>query len=191
MSEKVVVAFVNTHDYPISVSIRFNKRPIKITLWRDQRIQDREGNPVIPDKGEWPYLLKLGIKPVYADVETLKEEGLPRDEIVLDDAALMDAHEATLNRPTVAAFSPEVVPLKEDETPPVNHLDRKDNPNMAKADLVWQDEDGLWILNKDGFESLNPAKVKQHIKKVYGEDYLETVEWRPYSTRPEPAPTSK
>jgi hypothetical protein len=191
MSEKVVVAFVNTHDYPISVDIRFNKRPIKITLWRDQRIQDREGNPIIPDKAEWPWLLRLGIKPVYADVETLKEEGLPREEVILDDAALMEAHEATLKRPTVAAFIPD--PLKEsgEPPPPLSHLDREDNPNTDKADLVWQDADGLWILNKDGFESLNPAKVKHHIKKAYGEDYLETVEWRPHSAKPETSPASK
>ena len=192
MSENVVVAFVNTRDYPISIQVRFNKRPIKITLWRDERIVDREGNPVIPDKEEWPWLLRLGIKPVYADVETPEAEStLPRAEILLDDAALMEAQEKILTRaPKTGEFTPpaETPPSSGDVTPsPVSHLDRKENPNAAKADLVWQDGDGLWILNKDGFANLNPAKVKQHIKKTYGDDYLQTVEWAQHGASPTPA----
>jgi hypothetical protein len=189
MPEKVVVAFVNTKDYPISVSIRFNKRPIKITLWRDQRIADREGNPILPDKEEWPWLLRLGLKPIYADVETLREEKILRDEVILDDAALMEAHERTLHRPKVAEFETPPEDLLTPEEPPTNHLDRKENPNPHKADLVWQDADGLWILNKDGFSNLNPVKIKHHIKKTYGEDYLETVEWRQYGAKP-PEPSA-
>jgi hypothetical protein len=203
MSENVVVAFVNTHDYPISVTIRFNKRPIKLTLWRDQRITDREGNPVIPDKGEWPYLVRLGIKPVYADVETppiVERPDVPREEIVLDDAALMEAQEKILTRqPKSGEFLPSPpaeppFPSVDDTAPPISHLDRKENPNAAKADLVWQDADGVWVLNKDGFTNLNPAKVKQHIKKTYGEDYLQTVEWAQYGVpppKPDPAPPVK
>jgi hypothetical protein len=198
MSENVVVAFVNTRDYPISVTVRFNKRPIKLTLWRDQRFVDREGNPIIPDKEEWPYLVRLGVKPVYADVETPRDEkpNVPREEIILDDAALMEAQEKILTRqPKSGEFlssSAESPFPSADDTlpPPISHLDRKENPNATKTDLVWQDSDGVWVLNKDGFANLNPAKVKQHIKKAYGEDYLQTVEWRQYGvpSGPDSAP---
>lgn len=195
MPENVVVAFVNTHDYPISTTIRFNKRPIKFTLWRDQKITDREGNPVIPDKEEWPYLVRLGIKPVYANVETpptVERPSEPREEVLLDDAALMEAQAKTLtHQPKVAEFSPPLAEPFADEPPPLSHLDRKENPNSAKADLVWQDGDGLWVLNKDGFSNLNPAKVKQHIKKTYGDDYLQTVEWHQHGAPPSPDPVPK
>jgi hypothetical protein len=187
MSENAVVAFQNCKDYPISISVKFKGRSIKFTLWRDDKFQDREGNPIIPDKEEWPWLLRMGIKPIYSNVEATKEKpSMPHVETILDDAALMEAKRKAVSMPPVAEEFTETIPSIEivEDLKPLSHLERKDNPAPEKADLVWQDADGLWTFNKDGRQNLNPAKIKQYIKKTFGDDYLETVEWVQFSAKP-------
>ena len=65
MSERKVVAFQNTNNYPVSFNI-FGIRG-KVTLWEGQQIRDREGIPIIPPNSEWPWLISKGVKPVYIE----------------------------------------------------------------------------------------------------------------------------
>jgi len=195
MTERKVVAFRNTNDYPVS----FNVRGIlgKVLLYEKQEIRDREGNPIIPPESEWPWLISKGVKPVYLEIDPALpklEELSPEDRtIVLDDVKLMEKKAAADTQNLVSEFlaPKEIVPSEvreEESASPVSHLERADNPDPAKATLVWQDRDGVWILNKDGFSSINPAEIKKHIRreKALGKDFLDLLEWRTFGSKPEP-----
>ena len=81
----------------------------------------------------------------------------------------------------------EIRMAEESASPPLNYLERPDNPDPAKGALVWQDKDGVWILNKDGYASINPAEIKKHVRrdKTLGKDFLDILEWRTYGSKPE------
>ncbi len=190
MEENKVIAFKNVHDYPISIGVKFGGRSVKCTLWRDERFKfkDKAGkyHDAVPDREEWPRLMRLGIKPIYSS-EVPEEKKISRapemvnTEVILDDAALMAAHKkAAAAPPQSEAFIEEVI---DEAVIPPKVTERGDNPNPTKADLVWQDADGVWIFNKDAKQNLNPAKIKAHIKKTYGDDYLETVEWQQFGVK--------
>jgi hypothetical protein len=197
MPERKVIAFQNTNPYPVSLNIAGIRG--KVCLWEGQQIRDREGMPLIPPESEWPWLLSKGVKPVYI------EEGKPAlspvspleetpPEVILDDLKLMEQKAAAASQNLVAEFLapksivPEEVREEESLAAPVNHLERPDNPDPAKGALVWQDKDGVWILNKDGFSSINPAEIKKHVRrdKTLGKDFLEILEWRTFGSKAEP-----
>ena len=198
MPERKVVAFQNTNPYPVSLNIAGIQG--KVCLYEEQQIRDREGVPLIPPESEWPWLISKGVKPVYIEEG---EETRPSPsrveappEIILDDLKLMERKAAADTQNLVAEFlapksivPPEVKEGEENAPAPVNHLEREDNPDPAKAALVWQDRDGVWILNKDGFSSINPAEIKKHVRrdKVLGKDFLDVLEWRTFGSKPEPA----
>jgi hypothetical protein len=198
MSEQKVVAFQNVNPYPVSLNIAGIRG--KVCLWEGQQIKDREGVPLIPPETEWTWLISKGVKPVYLAVEEEKAALAVREEaareVILDDRKLMEQQATANSQNLVADFlAPKpVVPAeisREEESlsPPVNHLERADNPDPAKGALVWQDKDGVWILNKDGFSSINPAEIKKHIRrdKTLGADFLGILEWRGFGTKTEPA----
>ena len=197
MPERKVVAFQNTNVYPVSLNIRGILG--KVTLWEGQQIRDREGMPLIPPATEWPWLISKGVKPVYIEEEKpalsplLPVEEAP-PEVILDDLKLMEQKARAATQNLVAEFLapksilPEELGAEESVPLPVNHLERSDNPDPGKATLVWQDKDGLWILNKDGYSSLNPAEIKKHVRrdKTLGKDFLEILEWRTFGSKAEP-----
>jgi hypothetical protein len=199
MSEhKGPVAFRNTNNYPVSLNIQGILG--KVCLWEGQEIRDREGVPLIPPASEWPWLISKGVKPVYIEEGkpalpplSLVEEAPP--EVLLDDLKLMEQKMLSVSQNLVTEFlAPKEIPLseereREENAPlPFNYLERPDNPDPAKGALVWQDKDGLWILNKDGYTSLNPAEIKKHVRrdKTLGKDFLEILEWRTFGSKPEP-----
>ena len=192
--ERKVVAFQNTNPYPISLNIAGIRG--KVMLWEGQQIKDREGMPLIPPPTEWPWLISKGVKPVYIEEEV--KAALPlgeAPEIILDDLKLMEQKEKTETQNLVAEFLapkqivPEEIRAAEESAngaPPLNYLERPDNPDPHKGALVWQDKDGVWILNKDGFASLNPAEIKKHVRrdKTLGKDFLDILEWRTFGSKP-------
>lgn len=185
--ENAVIAFKNTKDYPIAIDVRFGGRPFKLTLWRDEIYRDRAGKALIPDKSEWPRLMRMGIQPVYSNAPAPKLQTSIEEEVILNDAALMEARKrADEQAAKVEEFDLKSIESVDEDVKPVGHLERKDNPNPDKADLVWQDGDGVWIFNKDGQQNISPAKVKAHIKKVYGEDYLDKVEFLRFGEKVKP-----
>jgi hypothetical protein len=195
---KVVVAFQNCNPYPVSLNIAGIRG--KVCLWEGQQIRDREGVPLIPPESEWPWLLSKGVKPVYIEEKEEKpvlsiavgEDAPP--EVILDDLKLMEQKAAAVSQNLVAEFLapksivPEEVREEENLAAPVNHLERADNPEPGKGTLVWQDKDGVWILNKDGYASINPAEIKKHVRRdqTLGKDFLEILEWRTFGSKPEP-----
>lgn len=198
-----VIAFQNTNSYPVSVFIRGIRG--KVCLWQGQQIKSREGNPIVPHEAEWPWLIRLGVKPVYLAIPD-QQPYQPKDDdsvqTVLDDTKLMEAKAAAqaANQATEIYRPPspeqaEALGSPAQEEPaspspaPVSYLDRPDNPDPTKGNLVWQDRDGVWILNKDGFNSINPAVIKKHVRRVksLGKDFLEALEWRGFGAKPEPA----
>jgi hypothetical protein len=194
MSERKVIAFQNCNSYPVSLNIAGIRG--KVCLWEGQQIRDREGVPLIPPESEWSWLLSKGVKPVYIDLEektALPPEGAP-PEIILDDVKLMEAKGRAATQNLVSEFLapkaviPSEIAEEESLSPPVNHLERPDNPDPAKGTLVWQDKDGVWILNKDGFSSINPAEIKKHVRrdKTLGKDFLDLLEWRTFGSKAEP-----
>ena len=198
MSERKVVAFQNINPYPVSLNIAGLRG--KVLLYEGQQIRDREGVPLIPPESEWPWLLRMGVKPVYIELEekaALPPEGAP-PEIILDDLKLMEAKEKAATQNLIAEFLapkaviPPEITEEENFPPPVNHLERPDNPDPAKGTLVWQDRDGVWILNKDGFSSINPAEIKKHVRrdKTLGKDFLDLLEWRTFGSKAEPVEES-
>jgi hypothetical protein len=197
MAERKVIAFRNVNPYPVSLNVAGIRG--KVLLYEGDEIRDREGISLIPPESEWPWLISKGVKPVYLAEEkspalTPREEELST-EVILDDLKLMEKKAVADTQNLVSEFlapkpilSPEGVEA-EDAPPPLSHLDRPDNPDPAKSVLVWQDRDGVWILNKDGFSSLNPAEIKKHIRrdKALGKDFLELLEWRTFGSKPEAA----
>jgi len=198
MSERKVVAFQNTNNYPVSFNI-FGIRG-KVTLWEGQQIRDREGIPIIPPNSEWPWLISKGVKPVYIEEEPAPALPVPGEApaaVILDDLKLMEQKEKADSGNLVAEFlaPKQIVPeeiraAEESASVPVSHLDRTDNPDPHKGALVWQDKDGVWILNKDGFSSINPAEIKKHVRrdKTLGKDFLDLLEWRTFGSKPGPEP---
>jgi hypothetical protein len=196
MVERKVVAFRNVNPYPVSLNVAGIRG--KVLLYEGQEIRDREGISLIPPESEWPWLISKGVKPVYIEEE--KNPGLairPEEafqEIILDDVKLMEKKAASDSQNLVSEFLapksivPPEVTGEESAPSPVNHLERGDNPDSAKSTLVWQDRDGVWILNKDGFSSINPAEIKKHIRreKALGKDFLDLLEWRNFGAKPEP-----
>jgi hypothetical protein len=196
MPERKVVAFQNTNSYPISLNIAGIRG--KVMLWEGQQIKDREGIPLIPPNSEWPWLISKGVKPVYIEEEVKPnlptlEEAPP--EIILDDLKLMEQKAQTDSQNLVAEFlaPKQIVPeeirnAEEGAFPPISYLERPDNPDPTKGALVWQDKDGVWTLNKDGFASINPAEIKKHVRrdKTLGKDFLDILEWRIYGSKSEP-----
>ena len=196
MAERKVVAFRNINPYPVSLNIAGIRG--KVLLYEGQEIRDREGISLIPPESEWPWLISKGVKPVYIEEE--KNPGLavrPEEAfqtIILDDVKLMEKKAAADTQNLVSEFLapksivPPEVTGEENAPPPVNHLEREDNPDPAKSALVWQDRDGVWILNKDGFSSINPAEIKKHIRrnKNLGKDFLDLLEWRTFGSKPAP-----
>jgi hypothetical protein len=197
MPERKVVAFQNTNNYPVS----FNIRGImgKVMLWEGQQIKDREGIPLVPPETEWSWLISKGVKPVYIEAEVEIKPVSPIEEapeIILDDIKLMEQKSAAATQNLVAEFLapkqivPEEIRAAEESAnggvPPLNYLERPDNPDPAKGALVWQDKDGVWILNKDGFSSINPAEIKKHVRRdrTLGKDFLDILEWRTYGSKP-------
>jgi len=183
-NEQRVIAFQNTNPYPVSFFIKGIRNKVFIDVGR--RILDRDGVPIIPLKSEWEWLIKQGVKPVYMKIwDEPNVTTLPQiEEVVLDDQKLMEANLAATQKQaatlvegmiTPVSFTPEgVQPTGEGKS----HLEDPENPNPNKADLVWQKNDsGEWIFNKDSFCSISPPEVKKHIRKNYGKDYLENVEW--------------
>jgi hypothetical protein len=197
--ERKVVAFQNTNNYPVSFNILGIRG--KVTLWEGQQIRDREGIPLIPPNSEWAWLISKGVKPVYIEEGVEVRPALPAvaeapPEIILDDVKLMEQKAATETQNLVAEFLapkqivPEEIRAAEESAagPPVNYLERPDNPDPNKGALVWQDKDGVWILNKDGFASINPAEIKKHVRrdKTLGKDFLDILEWRTFGSKPAP-----
>jgi hypothetical protein len=196
MVERKVVAFRNVNPYPVSLNVAGIRG--KVLLYEGQEIRDREGISLIPPESEWPWLISKGVKPVYIEEE--KNPGLairPEEafqEIILDDVKLMEKKATVDSQNLLSEFlAPKsIVPseVREEESAPapVNHLERGDNPDPTKSTLVWQDRDGVWILNKDGFSSINPAEIKKHIRreKALGKDFLDLLEWRTFGAKPEP-----
>jgi len=195
MAERKVVAFRNTNPYPVSLNVAGIRG--KVLLYEGQEIRDREGISLIPPESEWPWLLSKGVKPVYLEIDPSlpKREELPPEDrmVVLDDVKLMDKKAAADTENLVSEFLapksivPPEVAGEESPPPPVNHLERADNPDPAKSTLVWQDRDGVWTLNKDGFSSVNPAEIKKHIRrnKNLGKDFLDLLEWRTFGSKAE------
>jgi hypothetical protein len=181
--EKKVVAFKNCNDYPVSYDIRGLRG--KVVLYEGQVIRDREGNPIIPMESEWAWLIQRGVKPVYQDVEVpeIIKSQVPM-EVVMDEVKLLEAKVVAKQESPFGDFaSPKTVePADEDEVAPVSHLERKENPDPEKPNLVWQDGSGVWILNKDGYSNSNPAALKMHVRmsKGLGKDFLDMLEWRPF-----------
>jgi hypothetical protein len=198
MAERKVVAFQNVNPYPVSLDVAGIRG--KVLLYEGDQIRDREGVPLIPPESEWPWLESKGVKRVYIEegakvAPPLNPEPAPPPEIILDDIKLMEQKEAAATQTLVSEFlapgpsaSSEAALEESPLSPPVNHLERPDNPDPAKGTLVWQDKDGTWILNKDGFSSLNPAEIKKHIRrdKSLGKDFLEMLEWRSFGAKAEP-----
>jgi hypothetical protein len=197
MPESKVVAFQNTNPYPVSLHIAGIRG--KVCLYEGQQIRDREGIPLIPPESEWPWLISKGVKPVHIveapqPVLPVNSDVLPSPEIILDDLKLMEQKEAAATSNLVSEFlapkqivPPEIV-AEESASLPVNYLERPDNPDPGKGTLVWQDKDGVWTLNKDGFSSINPAEIKKHVRrdKTLGKDFLDLLEWRIFGGKAEP-----
>jgi hypothetical protein len=197
MPERKVVAFQNTNPYPVSFNILGIRG--KVMLWEGQQIRDREGIPLIPPNSEWSWLISKGVKPVYIEEEVEIKPASPApleepSEIILDDLKLMEQKAASDTQNLVAEFLapkqivPEEIRAAEAsaEEPPINYLERADNPDPNKGALVWQDKDGVWILNKDGFSSINPAEIKKHVRRdrTLGKDFLDILEWRTFGSKP-------
>lgn len=196
MPERKVVAFQNCNPYPVSFNILGIRG--KVCLWEGQQIRDREGIPLIPPNSEWAWLISKGVKPVYMEEEV--KPNLPAlveapPEIILDDLKLMEQKARADTQNLVAEFlaPKQIVPeeiraAEESVSPPLSYLERPDNPDPHKGALVWQDKDGVWILNKDGFSSINPAEIKKHVRrdKTLGKDFLDILEWRTYGSKPSP-----
>lgn len=194
MNEEKVIAFQNTNDYPVSFFIKGIRN--KVFLDKGHRILTREGVPILPPETEWSWLIGKGIKPVYLKTQPEALRPLESDrnlEVVLDDLKLLEAKLAAKPQTLIEEM---ITPLTmtPDGLQPVNeaisHLEDPNNPDPIKADLIWQTPDGLWIFNKDGVRDINPAVLKKHIRKKYGKEYLERVEWRSFGSAPvEAAPT--
>ena len=197
MPERKVVAFQNTNNYPVSFNIRGIRG--KVMLWEGQQIRDREGMPIVPPATEWPWLISKGVKPVYMEEEPAPALPVPGEapaEVILDDLKLMEQKSTADSQNLVAEFlaPKQIVPeeiraAEESASAPLNYLERPDNPDPNKGALVWQDKDGVWILNKDGFASINPAEIKKHVRRdrTLGKDFLDILEWRTFGSKPEAA----
>jgi hypothetical protein len=182
-NEGRIIAFQNTNPYPVSFFIKGIRNKVFIDVGR--RILDRDGVPIIPLESEWDWLMKAGVKPVYLKVwDKEPVTTMPQmEEVVLDDQKLMEAQLAVIEKESSILVEGMATPLT--LTPEgikstgevKSHLEDENNPNPDKADLVWQNPDGVWTFNKDGFNTISPPELKKHIRKNYGKDYLENVEW--------------
>jgi hypothetical protein len=184
VEEERVVAFQNTNPYPVSFFIKGIRNKVFIDVGK--RILDKDKVPIIPLKSEWDWLIKKGVKPVSVkiwgepNVTTLPQI----EEVVLDDQKLMEANAAAKQKEAAVKLDEMITPVTftaEGGIRPTeevkSHLEDPENPNPLKADLVWQNADGEWCFNKDGFKTISPPELKKHIRKNYGKDYLEGVEW--------------
>src|ERR1700759_2614877 len=131
MTERKVVAFKNTNNYPVSFNILGIRG--KVCLWEGQQIRDREGIPLIPPPSEWPWLISKGVKPVYLEEEEPKAslpvpEAAP-PEIILDDLKLMEQKATSDSQNLVAEFlaPKQIVPEEvraEEGNSPLHYLPR-------------------------------------------------------------------
>lgn len=202
MPDNTVVAFYNSNPYPVALDIEGIRG--RVSLEPGQQIRSKDGVPILPNKSEWPRLMSLGVKPITVDVEQppIKTEKDPFETIILNDPAIIAAHEKKAEASITAAVSAEIqseidrhilmqLSLTEDETveivesesvAPISHLDDPANPSPLNQDIVWQKSDGQWIYNKDGFSSLSAPAIKRHIKKDFGQEVFEKAEFIRFGT---------